>query len=214
MTEPEVIRVLLLRHGQTDDNVKGIVQGQRPVGLNEVGREQARQLGRRLAAEGLEAALIVCSDLPRAAETAQIISHAMGASVVCDPRWRERCLGELEGTIVGVEGIWLAAVGEHTPRGGETLPVFTERIRDALMTLPARYPAARQIVVVAHGGPLRTVLQMLHDGVLPLVAGQRPPEVCNIVNCSIMELEAHPQAEQPGWRLVRLNDAGHLNGSN
>ncbi len=210
MSQTRSLRVLLVRHGLTDDNLSGIAQGQRQVPLNETGRQQARQLARRLAGEGLLADVVVSSDLCRAAETAQIIAAAIQAPIVYDPQWRERSLGELEGRVVGVEGIWLAAVGEHTPAGAESLPQFIERIRDAVCGLGAQHPAAATIVVVAHGGPLRSILQMLHYGALPLAAGQRQPEVVNIVNCSVMELECQMDGQLQRWRVRRLNDAGHL----
>lgn len=203
-------RVLLLRHGLTDDNLNGIAQGQRQVPLNQTGRQQARQLARRLAGERLTADVLVSSDLCRAAETARIIATAINAPIVYAPQWRERALGELEGRVVGVEGIWLAATGEHTPPGAESLPQFVWRIRDALCGLAAQHPAAATIVVVAHGGPLRSILQMLHDGVLPLAGGQRPPDVVNIINCSVMELKCQMQGPSQQWRLIRLNDASHL----
>ena len=210
MAQTRSFRVLLVRHGLTDDNLGGIAQGQRQVPLNETGRQQARQLAGHLAGEGLVADVIVSSDLCRAAETAQIIAAVINAPLVYDPQWRERSLGELEGQVVGVEGIWLAAIGEHTPAGAESLPQFFDRIRTAMCGLGAQHPAANTIVVVAHGGPLRSILQMLHDGILPLADGQRRPEVMNIVNCSVMELECDVRGSSQRWRLIRLNDARHL----
>lgn len=210
MSQTRSFRVLLVRHGLTDDNLSGIAQGQRQVPLNETGRQQARQLAGRLAGEGLLADVIVSSDLCRAAETAQIIAAAIDAPIVYDPQWRERSLGELEGQVVGVEGIWLAAIGEHTPAGAESLPQFIQRIRDAVCGVGAQHRAAETIVVVAHGGPLRSILQMLHDGLIPLADGQSRPEVVNIVNCSVMELECEVRGSSQRWRVLRLNDAGHL----
>ena len=208
MAQTRSFRVLLMRHGLTDDNLKGIAQGQLQVPLNETGREQARELASRLASEHLMADVIVSSDLSRAAETAQIIAAAINAPIVYDPQWRERALGELEGRVVGVQGIWLAAMGEHTPPGAESLPQFVWRVRIALCGLGAQHPAVATILVVAHGGPLRSILQMLHDGILPLAAGESPPEVVNIINCSVMELECQVQEQSQRWRLIRVNDTG------
>ena len=203
-------RILLIRHGLTDDNLKGIAQGHRQVPLNETGRHQARELASRLTAEHLVTDVIVSSDLSRAAETAQIIAAAINAPVVYDPQWRERGLGELEGQVVGMEGIWLAAMGEHTPPGGESLTHFVQRIHTALCALGAQHPTAATILVVAHGGPLRNILQLLHDGILPMAPGQNPPEVVNIINCSVMELQCQIHDQSQLWRLIRVNDTGHL----
>ena len=214
MAQTRNFRILLVRHGLTDDNLKGIAQGHLQVSLNDTGRRQARELASRLAAEHLVTDVIVSSDLSRAAETAQIIAAAINAPIVYDPQWRERGLGELEGQILGVQGIWLAAMSEHTPPGGEGLPQFVQRIRLALCGLGVQHPTAATILVVAHGGPLRSILQMLHDGILPLTAGQSPPQVVNIINCSVMELECQVHDQSQHWRLIRVNDTGHLDPAN
>lgn len=206
-----VQRWLLLRHGQTDDNINGICQGQRPVDINETGRRQAHQLGAALQAEGAKVDRIVASDLPRAATTARIIAEYVHAPVEFEPGLRERALGAKEGTHVGIEGIWLAAMGTDTPPGGEAMDAFKTRVRDALNNLPGKEASASRIALVFHGGPLRTILQMLHDGVLQMAPGEPRPEVVNIVNCSIMELESQTRdGAVPTWRVIRVNDTRHL----
>ena len=70
------MRVLLVRHGETDWNAAGKIQGVSDIALNGRGREQARSLAEALAAEGV--AEIYTSPLRRALETAQIIGGALG----------------------------------------------------------------------------------------------------------------------------------------
>jgi probable phosphoglycerate mutase len=203
------MRVLLLRHGQTDDNIRGICQGQRPVRLNATGQQQARELAAALAAE--EAiSQIVASDLPRARETAEIIAARLGVGVAFDARLRERSLGEREGTHVGVEGIWATALTTQTPKGGESLTAFRQRVRDAMESLPGLYPNDARIAVVGHGGPLRSILEMLRDGEMKLAAGAAAPAVVNLVNCSIIELEGTLEGGAAQWSVIRVNDVRHL----
>ena len=95
------LHVLLLRHGETDSNAGGVIQGWLPVPLNERGRTQSRRLARRLEAFAPRVRRLISSDLVRARQTAEPIAAALGLDAVPDQRWRERCLGEMEGKTVG-----------------------------------------------------------------------------------------------------------------
>ncbi len=75
--------IFLVRHGETVDNARQIMQGQTQGELNQRGREQAEQVARRLASEPLDA--IVASDLHRAIETAEVIAEPHGLPVVTTP---------------------------------------------------------------------------------------------------------------------------------
>ena len=81
------MRVLLARHGQTDWNAAGRIQGASDVPLNENGREQARKLASKLAASGGRLGAIYSSPLKRALETAGIIGREL------DVYKRQRCAG-------------------------------------------------------------------------------------------------------------------------
>lgn len=86
----------LVRHGQTDWNLEGRLQGQTDIPLNDTGHEQARAVGRQVAGEGWN--LVVASPLGRAQQTAAIIAGQIGAQV--GPALHglmERGFGPLEG---------------------------------------------------------------------------------------------------------------------
>src|SRR5947209_8486526 len=88
--------VVLVRHGETDDNREPIrVQGFTDTPLNATGRAQARTAARRIAS-GPPPAVIWSSDLARARETAEIIGAAVGLDPVFDPRLREAHRGRWE----------------------------------------------------------------------------------------------------------------------
>ena len=96
MADMKEVTIFLVRHGTTDWNQLGIWQGWKGPGLNSMGREQAEMAGRKLA--GIKFSAIYTSDLPRASETAIIISHVTGSvPPVPVPCLRERDLGPLSG---------------------------------------------------------------------------------------------------------------------
>ena len=93
------LSIIFVRHGETDWNVSGTLQGQRDIELNGTGRVQAARLAARLASS-TSVDVIVTSDLARARETAAAVAAALPAGLpplVCDAVWRERALGEFEG---------------------------------------------------------------------------------------------------------------------
>ena len=86
------LHIVLVRHGQTEANATGIVQGHLPTSLNELGHRQARLVARRLATFEPRIDLIISSDLPRTRETATPLAAALSMGVHYDPAWRERIL--------------------------------------------------------------------------------------------------------------------------
>ena len=85
----------LVRHGQTDWNLNGQIQGQSDIPLNDTGRTQANNVADKLSRFNLE--YIISSDLNRAAETAQIIGNKLNIRVEYDARLREYDFGTLTG---------------------------------------------------------------------------------------------------------------------
>lgn len=74
LRSPRRLRILIVRHGETDCNVQGIIQGQLETDLNAVGREQARRVAKTLAAEHIDE--VYASPLRRAHDTADAIVAA------------------------------------------------------------------------------------------------------------------------------------------
>jgi broad specificity phosphatase PhoE len=86
-----VTTLLLVRHGETDWNAEGRLQGHTDTPLNELGRRQALTLADELAGDGIEA--VYSSDLARARETAEIVAERLRLAVVLDPDLREKDWG-------------------------------------------------------------------------------------------------------------------------
>jgi broad specificity phosphatase PhoE len=156
-------RFCLVRHGQTDWNLEGRLQGQSDVPLNQTGRAEARSLAQQLSGIGFKG--IFCSDLSRARETAEIIAGALGLPVTTEPRLREINQGEWEGQFA--EDI-KARHDEHweqrnvdpihfRPPGGESVAEVADRTQ-AVMSYIAHLHPVGSILVVSHGLALATII--------------------------------------------------------
>lgn len=91
------MRVLLVRHGQTDWNAAGKIQGASDVPLNDKGRRQAGELAAKMLASGETVGAIYSSPLSRALETAEIIGAALGMQPVPVGELTELSFGDWEG---------------------------------------------------------------------------------------------------------------------
>src|SRR6476659_10216608 len=99
--------LILVRHGETDWNAAGRLQGHTDRPLNDYGRTQAKRLAEQLAGDGIAA--IYASDLSRARETAE----SLGLPVLVDPDLREKNWGSWEG-LTSDERLEVAFEGETT----------------------------------------------------------------------------------------------------
>lgn len=148
--------VLLIRHGQTDLNFEGRVQGWLPEPLNATGRRQANRTGEAIAATH-DIDRVVSSDLRRARETADIIAgHANIDNVETDERVREQNFGVHEGIDSAEFDQVVAEVDPTTPlEGGESLVDVRRRAEPALREW-ARMPG--QTVMVSNSVTISQIL--------------------------------------------------------
>jgi broad specificity phosphatase PhoE len=153
-----VTTLLLVRHGETDWNAEGRLQGHTDRPLNEYGRRQARDLADRLAGEDADA--IYASDLARAKETAEIVGERLGLTVVIDADLREKNWGNWEG-LTGDERV-------HVEFEGESTEAHRERVMRAVRRIVERHPDQR-VVVVTHGGSLRRIQAAVNGVADPVI---------------------------------------------
>ena len=158
-----MLRVILVRHGETIWNAQDRYQGTTDVPLSTRGRDQSRAVAERLASEPV--AVIYSSDLSRAWETAQTISSQGGAAIHIDKRLREICFGRWEGLTYDqiqheypeLLAAWEADPLVARPPEGESLAQVTTRVRHFLDDLLVRHDE-RTVVLVAHGGVFHVLL--------------------------------------------------------
>jgi uncharacterized phosphatase len=145
----------LVRHGETDWNLVGRIQGSTDIPLNATGRSQATATGEKM--QGRSWDVIASSPLSRAMETASIIAEALGLpepAPIAD--LVERHYGEAEG-MTGPE--LEAFYPDNTPvPGRETRDAVKARVLAALHTISAENKG-KNVIIVAHGGVIRAVLQ-------------------------------------------------------
>jgi probable phosphoglycerate mutase len=157
MSQPYA-RLWLVRHGQTDWNVAGRVQGHTPTELNAEGRRQAATLASQLARQRFAA--VWSSDLPRAAQTADILARSSGLVVQTTEALRERSFGQYEGATSDAiravrSSLGLDQTGDLADWTGmpdiESNDVLWARVSAALRQLSEQYPS-QDVLVVTHGG--------------------------------------------------------------
>jgi probable phosphoglycerate mutase len=147
---PDVTRILLVRHGQSEWNAAGRWQGQADSPLSDQGRLQAREAARAVGAVDA----VWASDLQRAVETATIIAGEIGVGpVVVDPALRERDAGEFSGlTRPEIEERFPGYLAAHRrPPSWEPDEHLLSRALGALHRIAGEVPGG-DVLVVTHGG--------------------------------------------------------------
>jgi broad specificity phosphatase PhoE len=165
--------ILLARHGRTEWNALGRLQGHTDIPLDETGREQARALGAALANENIAA--VFASDLLRARETGVIVSGALGLEEpTIDPELRERRFGVFEGLTrdecaTRYPDAWRAWKAQTTaPEGGEPRNDAVARMARVLARIATG--DGGPILVITHGGVMRLWLMDVIGSTIPLLA--------------------------------------------
>jgi broad specificity phosphatase PhoE len=147
--------LILVRHGQTDANARGVLLGRADPALDAVGRTQASSVAAALAPLA-RTTRVVSSPLRRTRETAAIITRE--GPVDIDERWIELDYGALEGTPVAEvpEDTWRRWRNDpdFAPEGGETLRALGQRVAEACEEL---LPTALEsdVIVVTHVSPVK-----------------------------------------------------------
>jgi alpha-ribazole phosphatase len=196
------MKLILVRHGETEWNVKGRVQGQADIALNRKGLEQAKKVGFRLKKEPID--VIYCSYMKRTRQTAASITRFHKVPVVYSNLIKERNFGKLEGMdtdeyrrIRDESGLPFHL---YRPPGGENYTDLEKRVKKFLTMLKKKH-SKQTVVVVSHGGVIRTFITLIT---------KRPlADVHEIEqhNASVNVIELIP-GRQP--KIHYLNSTGHL----
>lgn len=202
------MRLILVRHGETDLTASGRYSGRGDVPLSERGQAQAKAVAARVAGLAPSVAAVLTSPLSRCTATARFIADAVGQPPVTVEADLVECdFGEWEGlTFEEVRRRWpyeldrwlgSAAIG---PPGGESFRAVADRVRRLVTRIRARFPG-RTVVIVSHVSPIKVLLRdVLNAGDVILHRLHLDPAGLSIVD-----------SWQDGGVAVRtVNDTAHL----
>lgn len=213
---PDETHLILIRHGQAKINVTPIMGGMRgDTGLTDLGVHQAERLRNRLQATGeLKADVFITSSLPRARQTAEIITPAIGFAPTIDDDVQEFRVGpEADG--LHLEEYtrrygWVSLEEDPfraTDPGGDSLATFALRVSSALDRI-TRQNVGKTIAVVCHGG----VIDISFIFFMGLSGFQLPQVGLATANTSLTHWHHRMNHGKMRWVLRRYNDDAHLHG--
>ncbi len=192
--------MLLVRHGQTEWNRLGRLQGREDIPLNELGWAQARAAADTLADEVEQArrpdpagavdwCRIVTSPLSRARDTATVLSDRLG---LAPPQTADDLVERSFGIAAGLDAEEYRRLRAHTDVGLEPRSAVWARVAPVLTALVLA--DGGPVVVITHGSVITTVLRALSHGAVP-----QPGLNMGNLSASLV----HPEAELPpvGWRI-------------
>lgn len=209
---PGATTIVLVRHGETmaehPDRPFPLLDGQGDPDLAPDGREQARLVGERLAAEhrsGKQIDAVYVSSLRRTHQTAEPLLDALELTHVAVPELREVFLGEWEqqfrARIAAQDPIAVQMFTEErwdVIPGAESHDTLGQRLRIGVEQIASAHPDGR-VVAVVHGGVIGHLLSM--------ATGSTPFAFVGADNGSISELVVQGDGR---WRVRRFNDVAHL----
>lgn len=187
--EKEVyMKFYVIRHGQTNWNKEGRIQGKTDIELNEEGIEQAKEARKIL--ENYPIDIIVASPLKRARKTAEIINETKHVPIIFEKALEERGFGEFEGKI-GKEvqdEIWCSKILDNYNlnkeyKGVETIQSLCHRVWGLLDNLKQDY-ADKNVLLVIHGAVTRAI-----NGYFNGANGNGILEDLKLHNCEIRTFE-------------------------
>ncbi|MFP7171970.1 histidine phosphatase family protein [Terribacillus halophilus] len=185
--------ICLVRHGETDWNKLGRIQGSTDIPLNERGIRQAQATRDYLADSDFD--MIIASPMKRARKTADIINEALQLPLVEMEGFVERGFGEAEGLTREERE---AKYPSFDFPGMESWDDLVERVMKALQEVNEKY-GDKKVLLVAHGAVIAAILSTISDGEYDL-------ENTRLVNACISNI----QFIEEKWKVHNYNLSDHL----
>lgn len=206
------MRLLLVRHGETEGNVGRRLQGPDDP-LTERGRRQARELAAHLSGRD-DVVALYASPYRRAFETARAIGGALGMEPEPRPALAELDVGEAAGYRFEA---WVEAFPEEAARFRSEGVDYRWPGGESGLDLSARAEGEMESILDAHGGGDGAVVLVSHGGTLAWIIahllgepdGEWPHSYTRLHNCSVTEAEVTPNGAGPA-RFLYTNEVGHL----
>ncbi|MCC7081176.1 MAG: histidine phosphatase family protein [Burkholderiales bacterium] len=200
-----ITRLCLVRHGETEWNAEGRVQGQTDIPLSAVGLAQAQAAAEVLCRHDFTA--VYSSDLMRVRQTAAPAVRRLALPLQLDPALRERHYGiferllytEVRSRLPDHYARFLRKDPDYDFETGESLTTFYARSLQVVKAIAARH-AGEQVLVFTHGGVLEMVYRFVRS------VGLQSPRDFGIPNCGVNWVEITAR----GWEVQCWADIAHL----
>lgn len=186
--------ICLVRHGETDWNVQGIIQGQTDIPLNKLGEQQATQCGRYLKNEDFD--IIISSPLKRAKKTAQLINESLNLPIIYNNNLKERYFGIAEGKS---KEMMSKQFSEQIYPEQETRLALNKRVMTELDIITDAYPNQR-VLMIAHGAVINSILLSVSNHIIG-------SQITTLNNGSFTTLNIN----DPIWLIESSNRTTHIN---
>ncbi|MCJ7842419.1 histidine phosphatase family protein [Lederbergia sp. NSJ-179] len=186
-------RICLVRHGETDWNAAGKLQGRTDIPLNATGKQQARECGQYFARSHWDR--IVTSPMKRAKQTAEIINMSLQLPIIEMAEFVERSFGDAEGMTKEER---LASFPDGDIPNQEDRTSFNRRVIEGIQRVHEEYPN-QKIILVAHGAVINAILTNFSNG--KIGSGKS-----KLFNACISNL--HLRENQ--WEIQDYNQVMHL----
>ena len=154
--------LIIVRHGRTEANASGLLQGRIDNPLDEIGREQAQQIATALERSDHQPDRVIASPLLRARQTAEATCDLLGLDLAIDDRWAELDYGDWDGLPIShvPAATWQQWRSDpaFAPPGGESLAELNERVNAACDAITPEASDAN-VAVFTHVSPIKAAVR-------------------------------------------------------
>ncbi|SDK60566.1 histidine phosphatase family protein [Sediminibacillus albus] len=185
--------ICLVRHGETDWNLQGKLQGETDIPLNDTGIQQAEEC--RDYFKEVEVDRIITTPLVRARKTAEIINENWNKPMEVMEAFRERSFGLAEGMSMEERN---RLYPDRNYPGQEPIDSFRDRVMQGIEEITSKY-LDEELLLVAHGGVINVILSTVSNG--EIGTGKT-----RLINACISNI----QFVKEGWKIHNYNQVEHL----
>jgi broad specificity phosphatase PhoE len=203
-----LVNLILVRHGESQGNFEGRIQGQTNSALTKRGIQQAELLATSWKNSELAISQIISSPLQRALHTSKILADVLGAVIEVDDKWKERGFGELEGMIYDEILQIQPPVNFYHPfhppaPNAESLQEVYSRAIEALSSIILR--PVGNYVIVSHGAFLNLFIYAI-IGLSPIANSLKIRFRMDNTGYSIISYDSTIHL----WKILAINRTDHL----
>lgn len=210
----KTLTLYLVRHGRTEWNEQGLLQGAKNSPLTPQGIEGAKRTGQKL--KQIDFTAVYTSQLQRTIDTAQYILAGKNSPIIPLAQLNEQDFGAWEGQSIAelkqTENQEFYAM-QHQPEayqalnGGETYAQLAQRVEQAIQQITQNHQQGN-ILIVSHGHTLRLLLALINN--IPWQQHRDPELSVSLANTAISIVKYQENENHRGYVIESVNDMDHL----